>query len=45
MSGNNYHYGDSVTMHGGSGNTGIVKNGASGDTDPALRLALAQLIR
>ncbi|MFF7732374.1 MULTISPECIES: hypothetical protein [unclassified Streptomyces] len=45
MSGNNYHYGDSVTMHGGSGNTGIVKNGSPGDTDPALRLALAQLIR
>ncbi|MFB6843928.1 hypothetical protein ACFCXS_03490 [Streptomyces sp. NPDC056373] len=45
MSGNNYHYGDNVNMHGGSGNTGIVKNGTTGDTDPALRLALAELIR
>ncbi|MER7897438.1 hypothetical protein ABTX62_15290 [Streptomyces sp. NPDC096046] len=45
MNGNNYYYGDNVSMHGGSGNTGIVKNGATGDADPALRLALAELIR
>ncbi|MGC5039482.1 MULTISPECIES: hypothetical protein [unclassified Streptomyces] len=45
MSGNSYHYGDSVTMHGGSGNTGIVKNGTTGDVDPALRLALAELLQ
>lgn len=45
MSGNSYHYGDSVTMHGGSGNTGIVKNGTTGDADPALRLALAELLQ
>ncbi|MET9395062.1 hypothetical protein ABZY20_32415 [Streptomyces sp. NPDC006624] len=44
MSGNSYHFGDSVSMHGGSGNTGIVKNGGSGETDPALRLALAELL-
>ncbi|MDK1347386.1 hypothetical protein QNO09_29630 [Streptomyces sp. 378] len=45
MNGNNHYYGDNVTMHGGSGNTGIVKNGTTGDPDPALRLALAELIR
>ncbi|MFC9126943.1 hypothetical protein ACFT4A_08865 [Streptomyces sp. NPDC057099] len=45
MSGNNYYYGDNVSMHGGSGNTGIVKNGATGDVDPALRLALAELLQ
>lgn len=45
MSGNSYHYGYSVTMHGGSGNTGIVKNGTTGDADPALRLALAELLQ
>lgn len=46
MSGNNYYYGDNVTMHGGSGNTGIVKNGATGDAmDPALRLAIAELLQ
>ncbi|MGW3987679.1 hypothetical protein [Streptomyces sp. NPDC004830] len=45
MSGNNYYYGDNVSMHGGSGNTGIVKNGGAGDTDPALRLALAELLQ
>ncbi|MFB8247970.1 hypothetical protein ACFC5X_23345 [Streptomyces sp. NPDC055952] len=45
MSGNNYYYGDNVSMHGGSGNTGIVKNGAGAEADPALRLALAELLQ
>lgn len=45
MSGDNYYYGDNVTMHGGSGNTGIVKNGGSAEADPALRLALAELLQ
>ncbi|MEU3849550.1 hypothetical protein [Streptomyces sp. NPDC029554] len=45
MSGNNYYYGDNVNMHGGSGNTGIVKHGTTGEPDPALRLALAELLQ
>lgn len=28
MSGDNYHYGDAVNIHGGTGHIGIVKNGA-----------------
>ncbi|MFI9809297.1 hypothetical protein ACIHEJ_33955 [Streptomyces sp. NPDC052301] len=48
MSGNNYYYGDNVTMYGGQGNQGIVKNlgGAGADRqDPALVAALAELQR
>ncbi|WP_408057766.1 hypothetical protein OG542_16910 [Streptomyces violaceus] len=42
----NYHFGDNVNMHGGSGNTGIVKNGATGDSlDPTLRRAMAELLQ
>ncbi|MEW2131957.1 hypothetical protein [Streptomyces sp. NPDC005435] len=47
MSGNSYHYGDSVTIHGGQGHQGIVKTrigtDASGRLDPAVIAALAEL--
>ncbi|WKE70322.1 hypothetical protein [Streptomyces sp. WP-1] len=47
MSGDSYYYGDHVTMHGGAGNTGIVKNqgAAQPAPDPALAAALAELRR
>ncbi|MFI9727990.1 hypothetical protein [Streptomyces sp. NPDC052092] len=46
MSGDNYYFGDSVSMHGGLGNTGIVKNqaAAGAGTSPALDAAIAQLV-
>ncbi|WP_406443286.1 hypothetical protein OHB14_30365 [Streptomyces sp. NBC_01613] len=48
MSGDNYYFGDSVTMHGGTGNTGIVKNQAAADPSPvapALQEAVDELRR
>ncbi|MER6293921.1 hypothetical protein ACIG0B_04185 [Streptomyces althioticus] len=45
MSGDNYYFGDSVSMHGGLGNTGIVKNQAApAQTSPELEAALRQLV-
>ncbi|OIJ91372.1 hypothetical protein BIV25_30050 [Streptomyces sp. MUSC 14] len=44
----NYYYGDNVNMHGGQGNTGIVRNygtAGAGQQDPALVAALAELNR
>ncbi|MFG2226206.1 hypothetical protein [Streptomyces sp. NPDC048644] len=43
MSGDTYHLGDSVTMHGGTHNTGMVKNAAPTAMDPELRSAIAAL--
>ena len=46
MSGDNYHFGDSVTMNGGRNNTGIVKNQApapAAESDPALEQAVREL--
>lgn len=49
MSGDNYYFGDNVTMHGGHGNTGIVKHQApSADTtavSPALQAAVDELLQ
>ncbi|MFC7815232.1 MULTISPECIES: hypothetical protein [unclassified Streptomyces] len=47
MSGDNYYFGDSVSMHGGFGNTGIVKNHAAPagtEASPALEAAIQQLV-
>ncbi|MFF4096053.1 hypothetical protein ACFYYY_19910 [Streptomyces sp. NPDC001834] len=38
--GSSYHYGDNVTMYGGTGNTGIVKQ-----QSPALPEAIGELVR
>ena len=43
MSGDHYHIWDSVTMHGGTNNTGIVKNSAPTALDPELRSATEAL--
>jgi hypothetical protein len=46
MSGDNYYFGDNVTMHGGRNNTGMIKNSGTSDTQevpPALTEALAEL--
>ncbi|KNB51763.1 hypothetical protein [Streptomyces caatingaensis] len=47
MSGDHYYFGDSVTMHGGTGNTGMVKNQAPAGppSDDALRTAVEELLR
>jgi len=47
MSGDTYHFGDNVTMHGGTGNTGIVKNQGvpAAPVSPALESAVADLHR
>lgn len=49
MSGDSYHFGDNVTMHGGTGNTGIVKNqgtaGGPAAVPPALQEAVDELRR
>lgn len=49
MSGDSYFFGDSVTMHGGTGNTGIVKNqtapAAAEPASPALQEAVEELRR
>ncbi|OIK00103.1 hypothetical protein [Streptomyces colonosanans] len=47
MSGDNYYFGDNVTMHGGTGNTGIVKNQVAPvePVPPALESAVAELRR
>ncbi|WND35909.1 hypothetical protein RI578_17115 [Streptomyces sp. BB1-1-1] len=47
MSGDIYYFGDSVSMHGGLGNTGIVKNQAApaaSEASPALEAAIQQLV-
>ncbi|MFI0506441.1 hypothetical protein ACH3WN_26890 [Streptomyces albogriseolus] len=45
MSGDNYYFGDSVSIHGGLGHTGIVKNQAApAETSPALEAAIQQLV-
>ena len=47
MSGDNYYFGDNVSMHGGFGNTGIVKNHAAPagtEASPALEAAIRQLV-
>ncbi|MEU6555688.1 hypothetical protein ABZ915_36380 [Streptomyces sp. NPDC046915] len=47
MSGDNYYFGDSVTMHGGQGNTGIVKNQpapAAPAASPELEAAVRELV-
>ncbi|MEU6245569.1 hypothetical protein [Streptomyces sp. NPDC047024] len=47
MTGNSYHYGDNVNIHGGRGHQGIVKtqigSDASARVDPAVLAALAEL--
>ncbi|MDT0613531.1 hypothetical protein [Streptomyces lancefieldiae] len=43
MSGDSYYFGDNVTMHGGTGNTGMVKNAAPTAMDPQLRAAVEAL--
>jgi hypothetical protein len=48
MSGDNFHFGDNVTMHGGTGNTGIVKHqtpAGPNSVDPALQAAVEELRR
>ncbi len=48
MSGDNYYFGDTVNMHGGRGNTGIVKHQAApadAAVSPALQQAVAELLR
>ncbi|WP_435611611.1 hypothetical protein [Streptomyces sp. bgisy159] len=47
MSGTNYYYGDNVNMHGGSGNTGMIKNQAPAPAAPAspeLQAAVQELL-
>lgn len=41
--GDHYYFGDSVTMHGGRHNTGMVKNTAPAAMDPELRTAIEAL--
>lgn len=48
MSGDNFHFGDNVTMYGGTGNTGIVKHqtpAGPNSVDPALQAAVEELRR
>ncbi|WP_308311048.1 hypothetical protein [Streptomyces sp. GbtcB6] len=48
MSGNNFYFGDNVTMHGGTGNTGIAKHQTPAGpppVDPALQAAVEELRR
>ncbi|MEU9565580.1 hypothetical protein AB0D16_26740 [Streptomyces sp. NPDC048161] len=49
MSGDSYYFGDNVNMHGGRGNTGIVKNQAvaadAAVVSPALRSAVEELLQ
>ncbi|MET8944599.1 hypothetical protein ABZX30_13700 [Streptomyces sp. NPDC004542] len=46
MSGDNYYFGDSVTMHGGQGNTGIIKNQSApaAPVAPELEAAVRELV-
>ncbi|MFF8591544.1 hypothetical protein ACF061_08835 [Streptomyces sp. NPDC015220] len=47
MSGDNYYFGDSVTMNGGRGNTGMVKNQAppaAESASPELEAAVRELV-
>jgi hypothetical protein len=46
--GNSYHFGDNVNMHGGHGNTGIVRNqvvSAGSPASPALESAVQELLQ
>ncbi|WP_328383463.1 hypothetical protein OHS81_07030 [Streptomyces sp. NBC_00400] len=43
MSGDNYYFGDSVTMKNGRENIGMVKNTGPAATDPELRSAMTEL--
>ncbi|WP_329196402.1 hypothetical protein [Streptomyces sp. NBC_01435] len=49
MSGDSYYFGDNVNMHGGRGNTGIVKNLAAAvdaaAVSPALQSAVEELLQ
>ncbi|MFJ1620662.1 hypothetical protein ACIODX_09850 [Streptomyces sp. NPDC088190] len=49
MSGDSYYFGDNVNMHGGRGNTGIVKNQAgaanTAAVSPALQSAVEELLQ
>ncbi|MES9506797.1 hypothetical protein ABWJ92_10345 [Streptomyces sp. NPDC000609] len=49
MSGDSYYFGDNVNMHGGRGNTGIVKNQAvpanTAAVSPALQSAIEELLQ
>lgn len=48
MSGDNYYFGDNVTMHGGTNNIGMIKNAAPAAapaSDPALQSAIDELVR
>ncbi|MBK3564240.1 hypothetical protein [Streptomyces sp. MBT62] len=48
MSGDTFYFGDNVTMHGGTGNTGIVKHQTPAGppvADPALQAAVEELRR
>ncbi|MFD7921377.1 hypothetical protein ACFV3R_19380 [Streptomyces sp. NPDC059740] len=48
MSGDNYHFGDSVTVNGGRGNIGMIKNQsapAGSQQQPELQEALGELRR
>ncbi|MFD7619699.1 hypothetical protein [Streptomyces sp. NPDC059802] len=49
MSGDSYYFGDNVNMHGGRGNTGIVKNQAvaadAAAVSPALQSAVEELLQ
>ncbi|MFF7140155.1 MULTISPECIES: hypothetical protein [Streptomyces] len=41
MSGDTYHFGDNVNMHGGRDNIGIVKNQAAGESGSSVETLLA----
>lgn len=45
MSGDRFHFGDNVNMHGGSGNTGIVKHQAAPDGSPGAPPALQEAVQ
>ncbi|WP_392671757.1 hypothetical protein [Streptomyces sp. LN785] len=49
MSGDSYYFGDNVNMHGGQGNTGMIKNQApaadAAPVSPALQSAVEELLR
>ncbi|MFB7184505.1 hypothetical protein ACFCZT_04155 [Streptomyces sp. NPDC056230] len=49
MSGDSYYFGDNVNMHGGQGNTGIVKNQVAATdaaaVSPALHSAVEELLQ
>lgn len=45
MRGDSFHFGDSVTISGGTGNTGIVKNTAAPAAAPAMPPGLQETMR